>query len=434
MILLQNIGWFLFLIGVMILVHEAGHYLAARYFDVYIEAFSFGFGPRLFGFRRGETDFRVCAIPFGGYVKMAGEQPTDEQANDPRSFLNKARWQRLIIAFAGPFMNIVLAIVLLTGLYMWHYPKPINADAPATIGYIAPNSPAAQAGLQEGDIIVAVDGKAHPTWEQVWLREVADADKTITVVVRRNGQESSHTFAPSLDEKTGLSHTGWADQSEMRIEGVLAGMDADKAGLKPGDQLVTVNGQVIRSIERLQEVLKAGNGQPVNVVYSREGQNHAVSITPVFKKEDNRWLLGVQIKSAVELVQLSFPDALRESLRHNGDNAYLIFGFLKDIVAQRMSPKRLEGPIRIAKVSGDAARAGSMAFIELMAMVSMNLAIFNLLPIPILDGGVILLLLIEMIMRRDLSMPVKETVFKLGFAFLMMIVVFVLYNDITKTF
>lgn len=434
MAFLQNIWWFLVLIGVMILVHEAGHYFAARFFDVYIEAFSFGFGPRLFGFRRGETDFKVCAIPFGGYVKMAGEQPTDEQAGDPRSFLNKPRWQRLIIAAAGPFMNIVLSIVLLTGLFMWHYPKPVNPDAAATIGYIAPGSPAANAGLAEGDVIVAVDGKAHPTWEQVWLREVADADKTINVVVRRGNQESTHTFAPSLDEKTGLSHTGWADQSEMRIEGVLSGMDAEKAGLKSGDQLVTVNGQVIRSVERLQDVLKAGNGQPVNVVYSRDGQNHVVAITPLFKKEDNRWLLGVQIKPPVIITQLPFFEAAQESLRVNGDNAYLIAGFLRDMVERKMSPKRLEGPIRIAKVSGEAARAGSMAFIELMAMVSMNLAIFNLLPIPILDGGVILLLLIEMTMRRDLSMPVKETVFKLGFAFLMMIVVFVLYNDISKTF
>src|ERR671921_1831181 len=156
MVLIQNVWWLLVLIGVMILIHELGHYWAARFFDVRVEAFSFGFGPRLFGFRKGETDFRFSAILFGGYVKMAGEQPGDDNA-DPRSFSAKPRWQRLIIAFAGPAMNILLAAALLTGLFMYRYPRLANADAPATIGYIQKDSPAAQSGLREGDVIVQIE-------------------------------------------------------------------------------------------------------------------------------------------------------------------------------------------------------------------------------------------------------------------------------------
>src|SRR5579863_8704502 len=178
--LLENILWWLVLIGVMVMIHELGHFLAARYFDVKVEAFSFGFGPRLFGFKRGDTDYRVSLIFFGGYVKMAGEQfqevtgapqtETDDSVanrfentiNDPRSLLSKPRWQRLIIAFAGPFMNIVLAVGLLTGLYMVKYQKVSDADMEAVIGHVMPDSAAAKAGIQDGDRIVKMDGKVNP--------------------------------------------------------------------------------------------------------------------------------------------------------------------------------------------------------------------------------------------------------------------------------
>src|SRR5579862_5242476 len=174
MVFLQNIWWYLVLIGVMILIHELGHYWAARYFDVKIETFSFGFGPRLFGFRHGETDFRFSAILFGGYVKMTGEQPGDEGSADPRSILNKPRWQRLVVAFAGPAINIVLAVALLTGLFMVHYPKIPMPHSPV-VGYIVPDGAAAKAGIQEGDQVVQIDDVRDPNWEDVLMKEVASA-------------------------------------------------------------------------------------------------------------------------------------------------------------------------------------------------------------------------------------------------------------------
>src|SRR5579872_6011356 len=172
MVFLQNVWWFLVLIGVMILIHELGHFWAARIFDVRVETFSFGFGPRLFGFRRGETDFRFSAILFGGYVKMAGEQTGDENANDPRALLAKPRWQRMIIAFAGPFMNILLAVAVLTGMFMISYPKIPNPVDPV-IGYLAPGGAAAQAGMKAGDRIVQIDDTVDPTWKDVAIRELA---------------------------------------------------------------------------------------------------------------------------------------------------------------------------------------------------------------------------------------------------------------------
>jgi regulator of sigma E protease len=434
MAILENIWWVLVLIGIMIMIHELGHYWAARWFDVRVEAFSFGFGPRLFGFRRGETDFRVSAILFGGYVKMAGEQPGDDQAGDPRSFLAKPRWQRLIIAFAGPFMNIVLAVAILTGLYMVKYPKLPEVGPPGVIGVVLPNSAAAKAGLREGDRVIGVNGKMNPTWEDIMLEEIASANRPMRVVYLRDGQTLETVVTPTLDERNGIGTAGWAEQAEIQIGGVEKGMDAERQGLQRGDILQTVNGIPIRSTYRLREIIKASQGKPVEIVYTRDGEQRTAIITPTWRELEGQksWMIGVRLEPRVIYTALSFPEALRESARQNWKSAGLIYQFLRGIIEQRMSPKSLEGPIRIAQLSGDAAREGTTAFLGLMAMVSLNLAIFNLLPIPILDGGMILVLLFEMLIRKDLSMQVKEAVMKFGFVFLMMVVVFVLYNDISK--
>jgi len=434
LLVLQNIWWALVLIGVMILIHELGHYWAARFFDVKVETFSFGFGPRLFGFKKGETDFRVAGIPFGGYVKMAGEQPGDENSNDPRGFLAKPRWQRLIIAFAGPAMNIVLAVGILTGLFMVHFPKIPAAPSPE-VSFVVPDSAAAKAGIREGDRIVQIDNTVDPTWEDIEMKEVASGGHELSVWIARGGDRKHVTVTPVLDPKTGTGFAGWAEQNDIEAFAVLPDKPAAKAGIEPGDIMISVNGQPIRSTPKLLNVINNTGGKPVTIVYSRNGQQHTVTVTPVMTPMEggkDRWMIGVNLAPRVEYVSLSLPQALVESVRYNAKYATLIYQFLRGIVEQRMSPKSLEGPIGIARLSGQAAREGPSAYLGLTAMVSLNLAVFNLLPIPILDGGVILLLLVEMFMRRDLSLRVKETVFKLGFVFLMAVVAFVLYNDISK--
>ena len=429
---LQNVWWLLVLIGVMILIHELGHYWAARIFDVRVETFSFGFGPRLFGFRKGETDFRFSAILYGGYVKMAGEQP-GEETSDPRSLLAKPRWQRLIIAFAGPFMNIILAVGLLTGLFMVRFPRLPVMHSPV-IGYVAPDSPAAKAGIHEGDRIVQIDDTTNPTWEDVTFKEMANVGRGLHVAVERNGERELFTVTPEMDPKVGVGTVGWSEQMNVEVASVYKGMEAAKAGLQHGDILVSVNGKPIRSLSKLAEVINDGNGQAVDISYRRDGQIHTAAIKPEKTTIDGQehWMIGVTIQPKMIVTQLAFPEALRESVQQNFKSAAVIYKFLEGIVERRMSARSLDGPIRIAQLSGDAAREGPTAFFGLMAMVSLNLAIFNLLPIPILDGGVIVLLLIEMVLRRDLSLQVKEAVIKVGFVFLMAIVMFAIYNDISK--
>lgn len=434
---LLNIWWLLVLIGVMILIHELGHFWAARAFDVKVEVFSFGFGPRLFGFRRGEVDYRFSLILFGGYVKMAGEQPGEQETDDPRALSHKPRWQKLIIAAAGPFMNVVLAVAVLTGLFMVSYEKVLNTGG-AVIGHIQADSPAAKAGLQPGDKIARLDGQNDPDWEDIFTKEIGSAGRPMTVTVERNGRQFPVSVTPILDEKEGLGSAGWEGQDQIQVESTTAGMPAAIAGLQKGDLLLKIDGIPIHSRYTLPEMIRKSGGKPVTIGYSRSGVLHVVTMKPVFRNLDGtpRWLIGAQFdeKLNIRKTKLSFPDALHESLVQNGKNASLIFEFLRGIAERRMSAKNLSGPIGIAHYATEAAQEGPGPFLMLMSVVSLNLAIFNLMPIPILDGGVILTLLIEMVMGRDLSLNVKEAMLKVGFVFLMMLVVFVIYNDIAKRF
>jgi len=243
---LQNIFWLLVLLGVMILIHEMGHFWAARLFNVRIDVFSFGFGPRLFGFRRGETDYRFSAILFGGYVKMAGEQPGDEESADPRAFLQKPRWQRLIIAFAGPAMNIVLSIGLLTGLFMVKYQHVVEPGG-AVVGHVVKDSPADRAGVKAGDKIVQFEGQKNPTWDDITRREVVSPQQNLSVSLERGGKLFPVTVTPLLDDRIGVATSGWEESSEILTQEVSPGMPAEAAGIKPGDVLYAIDGQPIHS-------------------------------------------------------------------------------------------------------------------------------------------------------------------------------------------
>ncbi len=447
----ENILWLLVLIGVMIMIHELGHFWAARYFDVKVEAFSLGFGPRLFGFRRGETDYRVSAILVGGYVKMAGDASSLESTtpdgpgalalpegshDDARSLLSKPRWQRVIIAAAGPFMNVVLAVGILTGLYMFKYEKLSDADLHAVIDHVAAGSPAAQAGIRAGDRIVKLDGKRNPTWEDIGEKEVTGAYRPLYLTIDRNGKDFDCIVTPTLSERLGVGYAGWDERGEIQLSYLEPGYPAEKAGLKKGDIILSLNGQPIHSPTRFQDATRNSGGKPIEIEYQRGGRTYSVSVQPVESDLDGpkHWMIGVapQQKLHFTTIRLSFPAALRASIDENAKGAFLLVQVIQGMIERRMSPKNLSSPIGIAQMSGAAAREGASEFLGFMAMISLQLAIFNLLPIPIMDGGAILLLLIEMVMQRDLSLNVKEAVFKVGFVFIMMLLAFAIFNDISR--
>jgi regulator of sigma E protease len=429
---LQPVFWVVVLLGVMILIHELGHFWAALAVGIKVETFSIGFGPRLFGFKRGDTDFRLSAILFGGYVRMLGEQPGDAQAADPRSFQAKARWQRAIVVVAGPLMNVLLAVGLVTGLYMYAFPKETDTTDP-TITALAPYSPAAQAGLRTGDKIIEINGKQHPNWDYVLTQEALNANHLIPVVVLRKGEKVTVDVTPRMDPKQGVGDAGWSGDLAVQVGDVQPGSPAQAAGLQSGDTFLKVNGQLVTSTATIRQAVFHSDGKPVQFQVMRRGETHEVSVAAKSTGDPKApWLIGITFRMPVQFVKLGFGPAFVESLKFNRQNALMWVQVLQGLIERRVSTKSVAGPIGMAQMSSEAAQHGAWDYLFLMSIVSLQLAMLNLLPIPILDGGTLLMLIIEMLMQREMSLQLKENIFKLGFVFLMMIVVFVIYNDISR--
>jgi regulator of sigma E protease len=452
-VVITNVLAVIVVLGVMILIHELGHFLAAKYFGIRVEVFSFGFGKRLWGFQKGETDYRVSLLPLGGYVKMAGENPDESPTGNQDEFQAKPRWQRFIVAVMGPAMNIVLAIVLLTALFMFRYQKPAYEDGPAVIGWLEPDSPATAAGFEIGDRIVRLGSTDNPTWGDIAITVASNVNRSLSTVVERHGERVNRTITPRPEGRAQLGYAGWSPRMPAKLQAVEPGLPAAEAGLQAGDEIVAINGQPILFWPGISEMLQQNAGAPIEIAYRRGSCNDAQTVAgsaedacgellsarlaptqaPADGDLEQRWRIGVMFQNDVITRQLSFSDALSESLATNKKFALLIFEFVGKIFTRDLSPRTLEGPIGIARLSGAAARQSFGDLVSLMAAISLNLGIFNLFPIPVLDGGLILLLLIEGTIRRDLPRRAKERITQAGFAFLMLIAVFVIYNDIVKS-
>ena len=424
-------------LGFMILIHEFGHYITAKMCGVRVEVFSIGFGTRLLGWRKGDTDYRISAIPLGGYVRMSGENPMEPRTGDPGEFLSHPRWQRFIIAIAGPFMNIFLAIALLTGVYMVSFSRPIWANKPALIGYVMRDSSAEKAGIQPGDTIVRVDdGPLNPTWQQVIPQEVLSPNHPVQVEIKRGSQTFTRTVTPEPTGPDEYGSAGWVPDQPNVVTSLEDGLPADQAGLKLGDNIVAVNGTPVRSVPAIIQVLQDNQGKPAVFTVTRNGQQLSLTIKPelvtVPGEDKPRWRIGISCEPD-EVTQLPFFAAVRQSWQDNKKSSYLILELVQKMVRRQVSMRQMEGPIGIARASGEAARQGLSPLLQLTAAISLNLGIFNLFPIPILDGGVILMLIIESLMGRDISLNVKERVYQMAFLFLVLFFVVVIYNDLVKT-
>lgn len=419
-------------LGFMILIHEFGHYAVAKWLGVRVEQFAIGFGKRLIGFRKGETDYRINAIPLGGYVKMSGENPMDQRTDDPREFLNHSRWHRFLVAIAGPAMNILLAIILLTTVYMIHYEYPAVYDQPPVIGWVLKDTAAAKAGFEVGDRITRIDGVENPTWEQVELKEALSPGQPLAVQVERAGKLIDKTVVPEATGVDQIGYAGWAPkENTVTITDLVSGMPAEKAGLREGDQILAIDGKPVPALAAMVESLKVSKDKPIEITVRRNGQEKHFTVQPVLA--DKWYRIGIGTMQ-MKVKTLPFAEALKLSLHENKQSGLLILELVKKMVQHKISMKSIEGPIRIGQAAGEAARRkGWTPLMSLTAAISLNLGIFNLLPIPILDGGVILFLLIEGLMRRDISMNIKERVYQAAFVFLVLFAVMVIYNDLMKT-
>ena len=425
------------ILGFMILIHEFGHYAVAKLLGVRVEQFAIGFGKRLIGFRKGETDYRINALPFGGYVKMSGENPMDARTGDPREFLSHPRWHRFLIAIAGPFMNVVLAIALLTVVYMVHDEYAVYADRPAVVVGVRHDSPADKAGIQKGDRIIHVDDLDNPTWGQLEPKVWLSPNQPMNITIQRGNEVLQKTVVPTPVTSSEVGSAGWYADESVIVGDLDANMPAAKAGIQEGDKIVAMNGTTLASIDQMIEMLQETKDKPVTLNVLRDGKQMQFTVQPVLAPTEDpnekRYRLGFANAPETKVRTMPFAAAFQHSLEENRKDSVLILQLVKKLVQHKVSIKAFSGPIGIAQDAGEAAqKKGWTPLMELSAAISLNLGILNLFPIPILDGGVILFLLIESLMRRDVSLPVKERIYQVAFVFLVLFAVMVIFNDIQK--
>ena len=432
----------LIVLGIMVLVHETGHFITAKLCGIRVEVFSIGFGKRLLGFKRGDTDYRLSLLPLGGYVKMAGDNP-GEHATDPGDFNAHPRWQRVLIALSGPTSNFLLAIFLMTVGYMLHNEVMEYVTGPAVVDYVSPLTPAARAGMQSGDTIVHYATIENPTWEQVGVRSLLNLNHTIPLSFTHAGHRvDTNIFVENRGEAESFSldKLGLIPQMQMipvQVKALEPNMPAAKAGLEPGDRLLAIDGLQFHSVDALLTYLQDQAGKPAKLTVERGAQTLPLTITPQFADIGNGtkdYRLGFQaVPPPIKVEQLPLGQAFAASIAFNRKNASLIGEVLHGMFTRRVSVRSLSGPIGIGQQVHEAVgMPGWMPIIGIMAYISLNLGIFNLLPFPLLDGGMILFLVIEAIMRRDVDQGIKERVYQAAFVVIIIFAAFVIFNDITK--
>lgn len=423
-------------LGVIVFVHEWGHFIVARLCGVRVLVFSLGYGNRIFGWKRGDTDYRISVFPLGGYVRMAGDNPVEQGTGSPDEFLSKPRWQRFLIIVAGPIMNFVLAIVLTWGLYMVGVPIPAYSHQPVQVAGVIPKSPAEKAGIKRGDRIVAIDGTKVPDWDAAFADPSIMPGQILSVEVERDGRVVPLHVQVPQQPGDGFDVLG-CPQQRVDVDSVAKGLPAAKAGLKSGDEITSVNGEPVVNRDVAMAIIVQSGGKAVTLGVRRGEKNFTMSLNPVYVNPGDsggtRWVIGANFEPGETVREsYSFLSAAGQAWEKNisiSKEIIIVFGGL---FSGRVSIKDLAGPVGIVKVSVQAAKLGFAELVIFMAFLSVNLGILNMLPIPILDGGNVLMLAIEGSLRRDLSVAVKERFLTVGLVFLLAIIGFVTYFDVLR--
>ena len=445
--LLITVVAFIVLIAVMVIVHEFGHFAVAKLCRVRVEAFSFGFGPRLFGYKYGDTDYKVCALPLGGYVKMSGENfaelsdaaagtATVAPVSDPGALTSHPRWQQMLIGAAGPVANFILAFVLMVVYFNFVNEVPAVEIKDTVIEWVVPGSPAAQAGLQPGDIIRRFADAANPDWEAVFSQLSLNPNQTLPLTVERQG-----AIVPlSLHIPAALQGDDVAGMLPQYTSGPIGVVEvqpdtpAAQAGLLAGDGIQSVDGHPFHTVTALLAYMQDGQGKPISLVVVRNGIALAPIITRPIKL-DSEWRLGFRPQPpSYRSEPLPLKSAAIRSKDFCVDNSMLLVEVLQRIFTHKIAASSaLAGPLGIARAAGDAAESKGWDYkFKLASEISINLGIINLLPFPILDGGMILFLLIESVIRREINMAVKERIYQVAFFLIVALFAFLIFNDFAK--
>jgi len=440
---IQSFSAFLLVLGILVFVHEFGHFAMAKAFGIGVRTFSLGLGKRMFGFRRGETDYRVSWIPLGGYVRMIGDEMDETRVGRAEEFLSRPRYQRFLVYSAGAAVNLFVAwllyAVVLFSYGTWEAAPPEN-PYPMLVG-LTDGGGAETAGLRVGDRVLSIAGidlAGEARWDEVAMREILLSPGTRKVVAfEREGEIRETTIETGADERFRLGDPGWnlalVDRGAVRLYDVVQGSPASRAGLRVDDVIVSYDGIDATLDLEFRDYIAARPNEPIRLVIERDGDRSGVDVIP--DDEEGRGLLGVvPLSREIRKIEYGVAAASAQSLRTCIDQSKLLFTFLGRLVRMKISTRALSGPLEIAQVSGEAVRGGLQSMLVLLAMISLQLGIMNLLPIPILDGGHLMILSVESVMRRDLSLRVKERVMIAGLVFLLLVFSLVLYGDVMKTF
>lgn len=445
MTILSNTLALIVVLSVLVVVHEFGHFAVAKWFRFPVEVFSVGFGKRLFGKKWRGTDYRVSAIPLGGYVRVIGLGPDESTVTEGTSQeappVGK-RWQRALVLLAGPAMNLVLALLLHTAVFAVGTRVPAYELEQPVVRVVEEGSPGAAAGFQPGDRIVSINGTETPRWRDVMFLFGMNARERLQVEVERGTSGVFLEVTPKPTTKYDLGYVGLLPDVgtgvRARIRGVVGNSPAEKAGLKAGDVIVSVAGKPIQGapdqvFTKFVEAIGSAAPGPFPIEYDRDGKTGSVSVTPR-KDPDGSWKVGVEVVGDVPEVIERFPlrMAFKEGWRRVETDFKMTLSILGRLFRGKASMKSMSGPLDIAKFSGEAARTGAIPLVALMAAISLQLGIFNLLPIPVLDGGHLFLLGLESVARRDFSLRIKERILQAGFVMILALLVVVLYNDLAK--
>jgi regulator of sigma E protease len=436
-----NILALIFVLSFLIVFHEGGHFLIAKLFKFPVEIFSLGFGKRLFGWKRNETDYRVSLIPLGGYVKVVGLGPDESdvvQGTAETSVTQPGtRFQRLLILFAGPGVNLVLAFLLTASAFLIGVEVAKYKGEAPVVKIVDRESPAEKAGIRAGDRIASISGKPVRTWEEVELETGLAPREELTVGIERDGMPITLRLTPEPRSKYDIGYTGLNPYIPAVVARIVPGYPGAKAGLEVGDRIVSVDGkpvvlyfEVVRFIREAASSFDKSGPKPIEMVVSRDGETKTLNVVPV--KEGENWRIGFAPKEETILRRFSLAEAFAASWRENVRQVQVTGQIVGRLFRGTGSMRQFSGPIDIAKFSGEAARSGPSALILLMGVLSLQLGILNLLPIPLLDGGQIFVTLIEAVVRRDFSLKVKERLLQAGFVFLVLVMVTVLYFDVLK--
>jgi regulator of sigma E protease len=421
---------FVIVFGILVFIHELGHFLMAKLVGIRVEVFSFGYGKRLFGFKKGHTDYRISVLPLGGYVKFLGEGLFEPgRALAPDDFMSKTRLERFLVIVMGPVMNILLAIALVAAINMAGVTAPEYAEQAPAIGWIEAGSPAEKAGLRVDDEILAVNGRAVPTWSDVEIAVGTRPERILSLNIRRDGRTITVPMTTEKRTKYEMGYAGFYGKVLTQVQIVNSGSPAEKGGLKPGDVIKTINGEVVYFYKFL-EVIQKNPGNELTFVVERAGRDESLTITP--RREGNVGKIGVgQIPKSVTKTY-GFFAAFAQSWRENKRLAFLVVDFLKNLVTGETPLRQVGGPLEIANVSYAFLRMGFWPLVGWIALISLQLGMLNLFPIPVMDGGQLFVLIIEGIFRRDLHPKARQIWMQVGFVIFVVLIVFVLLNDVVK--